>query len=213
VNANSDPANKPPSAALNEADLNPNPILQFGKWFEEAVAANLPEPTAMTLATTSKDGVPSARIVLLKEHDERGFAFYTNYQSQKGQELAENPRVALVFHWVALERQVRISGTVTKVSREESERYFHARPRLSQLGAWASNQSRVLPHREELENRLQQLTADYQDREIPLPPYWGGYRVAPNTLEFWQGRPSRLHDRFRYSRLHNSEWRIDRLSP
>jgi pyridoxamine 5'-phosphate oxidase len=213
VNENPNASNPATGGGLNESDLDPNPIRQFDKWFQDAVAAKLPEPTAMTLATASKDGVPSARIVLLKECNEQGFAFYTNYQSQKGLELAGNPRAALVFHWVTLERQVRVTGSVTKVSREESEKYFHARPRLSQMGAWASHQSQTLANREELENRLAQVTANYQNKEIPLPPYWGGYRVTPVTIEFWQGRPNRLHDRFRYSRSPDNSWRVERLSP
>lgn len=167
----------------------------------------------MTLATASKDGFPSARIVLLKGFTELGFVFYTNYESQKGRELAENPRATLLFYWSALERQVSISGNVSKVSREESEAYFGTRPFGSRCGAWASNQSQVIPNRDVLDQRLEQLLASYKDKPIPTPPYWGGYCVAPVRFEFWQGRPNRLHDRFRYSRLSSSEWRIERLSP
>lgn len=203
-----------PSVGLNESDLDPNPIQQFDRWLKQAVAANLPEPTAMTLATATKEGIPSARIVLLKACDERGFAFFTNYESPKGRELAENPRAALVFHWVVLERQVRVTGTVSRVSREESAHYFQSRPRGSRIGAWASHQSQAIRSREELEERVRRLTLEYQDRaEIPLPLYWGGFRVAPDAIEFWQGRPSRLHDRFRYTRLTTGAWRIERLSP
>ena len=199
---------------LNESDLDPNPVRQFDRWFKQALAAQLPEPTAMTLATATKQGVPSARIVLLKEYDERGFAFFTNYESQKGRELAENPLAALVLHWVILERQVRIVGSVSRVSREESENYFRIRPKASRLGAIASHQSQVIGNRAELDDRVSQLTLEYQNSEdIPLPSYWGGFRVMPDLIEFWQGRRSRLHDRFRYTRLAFGVWRIDRLSP
>lgn len=198
---------------LTETDLDPDPIRQFEKWFNDALQANLPEPTAMTLATASKDGIPSARIVLLKEFDARGFVFYTNHLSQKGRELSENPKAALVFFWPALERQIRISGEVTQVSREESERYFCTRPFSSRCGAWASRQSEVLKTREELEQRVNELLAEFEGKEVPLPPHWGGYRVAPQLLEFWLGRPSRLHDRFRYTRLNESTWKIHRLFP
>lgn len=208
------PDQNDPAAGLNESDLDPNPIQQFDRWLKQAEAANLPEPTAMTLATATKEGIPSARIVLLKACDERGFAFFTNYESPKGRELAENPRAALVFHWVVLERQVRVTGTVSRASREESAQYFQSRPRGSRIGAWASHQSQAIRSREELEERVRRFTLEYQDREeIPLPPYWGGFWVTPDAIEFWQGRPSRLHDRFRYTRLTTGGWRIDRLSP
>lgn len=207
------PASQYSSGPLLESDLHPNPFEQFRHWFERALTSNVPEPTAMTLATASKDGFPSARIVLLKGFNELGFVFYTNYESQKGRELAENPRATLLFFWSALERQVSISGNVSKVSREESEAYFGTRPFGSRCGAWASNQSQVIPNRDVLDQRLEQLLANYKDKPIPIPPYWGGYCVAPVRFEFWQGRPNRLHDRFRYSRLSPSEWRIERLSP
>ncbi|NJP10258.1 MAG: pyridoxamine 5'-phosphate oxidase [Leptolyngbyaceae cyanobacterium RU_5_1] len=197
---------------LNEANVDPNPIQQFQHWFTQALDANIIEPNAMTLATASKKGVPSARIVLLKGVDERGFVFYTNYESRKGQELAENPQAVLVFWWDVLERQVRIEGTVEKVSDQETEDYFHSRPRTSQLGAWASNQSRIISNREVLEQYWEELTRQYQDQEIPRPPHWGGYRVVPHTIEFWQGRPSRLHDRLHYQ-LDNDNWLLKRLSP
>ena len=200
-------------AGLKESDLDPNPLKQFDKWFQQALAAGLPEPNAMTLATATLDGKPSARIVLLKGLDERGFVFFTNYESQKGRELSANPQAALVCYWIELERQVRINGRVNCVSVEESEEYFRSRPLGSQLGAWASRQSEVVGGRKILEDRLEALTHEYQSKTIPLPPYWGGYRVAPETIEFWQGRPNRLHDRLRYTLQSNSQWLIERLSP
>jgi pyridoxamine 5'-phosphate oxidase len=199
--------------SLNEADVDPNPFKQFQVWFDQAIAAQLPEPNAMTLATATCDAVPDARVVLLKGFDERGFVLYTNYESRKGQELAENPQATLVFWWAELERQVRISGSVEKVSAAESEEYFHSRPIGSQLGAWTSNQSQVIPDRSVLERRLQELTDQYQGQEIPRPPHWGGYRVIPREIEFWQGRKSRLHDRLRYRKSEAGRWQIDRLSP
>jgi pyridoxamine 5'-phosphate oxidase len=199
--------------ALNLADLDPDPIRQFGKWLEAAVSAQVPEPSAMTLATASRTGVPSARIVLLKLCDERGFAFFTNCESQKGLELAENPMAALVFFWPTLERQVRVVGTVAETSREEAETYFHSRPFGSQVGAWASHQSQVVRDREELDHRARQCALEFENKVVPMPPYWGGYRVFPTAIEFWQGRANRLHDRFRYAREAESSWAIVRLSP
>lgn len=198
--------------SLSEVDIDPDPFKQFQIWFDQAVIAQLPEPNAMTLATASHNGTPDARIVLLKGFDGRGFVFYTNYESQKGQELAENPQAALVFWWAELERQIRIAGVVEKVSAVESDTYFHSRPIASQLGAWTSNQSQVIPNRAYLEQRLQELTQHYQNQDIPRPPHWGGYRVTPQTIEFWQGRKSRLHDRLRYQKQ-QAGWRVDRLSP
>jgi pyridoxamine 5'-phosphate oxidase len=199
-------------ARLDERDVDPDPLVQFRKWFDDARRAQLPEPNAMTLATATPGGVPSARMVLLKAADERGFTFFTDYRSRKGQELAANPHAALVFFWGELERQVRITGTVTRVSREETEAYFRTRPRESRLGAWSSHQSTVLAGREALEARLREVSARHPGDEVPTPPYWGGYLLRPDALEFWQGRESRLHDRVRYHREAGG-WRIERLSP
>jgi pyridoxamine 5'-phosphate oxidase len=198
--------------SLSESDINPNPVIQFKKWFDQANSAQLPEPNAMTLATARPDGQPSARMVLLKDFDHRGFVFFTNYNSNKGQELAANPQAALVFWWAELERQVRIVGTVEKISPQQSDSYFEMRPPNSRLGAWASNQSEVIVGREILEQQLQEFQSKYENQEIPRPPHWGGYRVIPTAIEFWQGRPSRLHDRFLYTRRGN-HWEIQRLSP
>ncbi|TVP55112.1 MAG: pyridoxamine 5'-phosphate oxidase [Nodularia sp. (in: Bacteria)] len=198
---------------LSETEINPNPFMQFKKWFEQALAAQLPEPNAMTLATATSDGQPSARMVLLKDFDERGFVLFTNYNSQKGQELAANPQAALVFWWAELERQVRIVGTVEKISPEQSDSYFEMRPPNSRLGAWASNQSEVIVGREVLEQQLQEFQRKYENQEVPRPPHWGGFRVIPREIEFWQGRPSRLHDRLLYTSWDHGSWKIERLSP
>ncbi|MCI0351652.1 MAG: pyridoxamine 5'-phosphate oxidase [Acidobacteriales bacterium] len=200
-------------AGLKESDLHPSPFKQFEKWFQQALVAGLSEPNAMTLATATPDGKPSARIVLLKGFDEWGFVFFTNYESRKGRELTENPHAALVFYWIELERQVCINGQVSRVQAEESESYFHSRPVGSQLGAWASRQSQVVSGRAVLEDRLEQLTQEFRNKPIPLPPYWGGFRIAPSALEFWQGRPNRLHDRLRYTLQTGNQWLIERLSP
>lgn len=199
-------------AGLNEKDLARDPFRQFEKWFQEAEAAKLIEPNAMTLCTTTRDGRPSGRTVLLKGVDGRGFVFYSNYESRKGRELHENPNAALVFPWLAIERQVIVEGTVTKVPREESEAYFHSRPRASQLAAWVSQQSAVISGRSVLEDSMKMLEEKYAGREVPLPPHWGGWRMAPATVEFWQGRRSRLHDRLRYRR-DTDGWLIERLAP
>jgi len=198
---------------LRRADLDPDPFRQFSKWFGEAAAAEIRDVNAMSLATATPDGAPSARIVLLKGMSERGFVFFTNYTSAKGRELEQNPRAALNLFWVQLERQIQISGTVEKTSRAESEEYFHSRPRGSQLGAWASAQSTAIANREALEASLAEVTARFGDGAIPLPPHWGGYRVVPAAIEFWQGRTNRLHDRFRYTRQGDGSWLIERLSP
>jgi pyridoxamine 5'-phosphate oxidase len=198
---------------LNETDVNVNPIQQFRVWFDQALAAGLAEPNAMTVATATPDGRPSARMLLIKGVDERGFVFFTNYESRKGQELAGNPQAALVFYWAELERQVRIEGAVEQVSPAESDAYFHSRPLGSQLGAIASHQSQALASRAELEQRVADLAAAYADREPPRPPHWGGFRVVPEVIEFWQGRSSRLHDRLRYRRDARGAWAIERLSP
>ena len=199
-------------AGLDESDADPDPIEQFRKWFDEALAADLHEPNAMTLATATPDGKPSARVVLLKGFDARGFVFYTNYEGRKGRELAENPRAALVFYWGELERQVRVEGRVWRVLEEESDAYYASRPRGSRLGAWASAQSRSVERRELVEERLRELEREYTGREVPRPPFWGGYRVEPEEIEFWQGRENRLHDRLFY-RWSSVGWRIERLQP
>ncbi|MEL6439380.1 MAG: pyridoxamine 5'-phosphate oxidase [Cyanobacteria bacterium J06621_8] len=202
-------------AGLTEKELKSNPFEQFSLWFQQALEADLLEPNAMTLATATPDGKPSARIVLLKDFSEAGFVFYTNYESQKGQELIANPFAALVFLWDKLERQVRVEGEVERLSAAESAAYFHSRPKASQLGAWASAQSRKIPNRELLEQKLAALTEEYHNdkQEIPLPEFWGGLRVVPQKIEFWQGRPSRLHDRLVYDRQADDSWLISRLSP
>ncbi len=199
-------------AGLLEKDLAPNPFDQFEQWFREAESAKITEPNAMTLCTVGTDGRPSARTVLLKGSDARGFVFYTNYESRKARELTAAPRATLLFPWVAMERQIIIEGAVTRVSRGEADVYFHSRPRASQVGAWASPQSTPIVGREVLEESFRAVEKKYEGREIPLPPHWGGFRVTAECVEFWQGRRSRLHDRLRYRR--NGEiWIIERLAP
>ncbi len=200
-------------AGLREIDLATDPFKQFKTWFDQAINAQLPEPNAMTLATSTIEGKPSARMVLLKDFSDRGFVFYTNYLSHKGQELATNPQAALVFWWAQLERQVRIEGKVCQVSPQESDEYFHSRPINSQLGAWVSNQSQIVNSREVLEQRQEELIVQYEQQIIPRPPHWGGFQVVPTEIEFWQGRPSRLHDRLLYRLQEDNSWLIERLSP
>ena len=198
---------------LHESEVGADPIRQFEAWFDAAREVTPLEPNAMALATVGADGRPSLRMVLLKGIDERGFVFYTNYESRKGRELADTPWAALTFFWPEMERQIRIEGQVERVSDEESDAYFHSRPIGSQLSASASRQSEVIPGREPLEERVAELAARYQDQEIPRPENWGGFRVIPDFIEFWQGRPSRLHDRLRYRLSADGSWIIERLSP
>lgn len=200
---------------MDLADLDPDPIVQFGRWLDDAVAAGLPEPTAMTLATADADSAPSARTVLLKDHDASGFVFHTNRESRKGRDLAENPRAAAVFLWRPLDRQVIVVGDVVAVTDTESDAYFATRPRVRQLGAWASTQSSVLDSRAQLDEQLAAVELRFGDGPVPRPPYWGGFRIVPGTIEFWHAHPGRLHDRIRYLRDGETPapWRRERLSP
>jgi pyridoxamine 5'-phosphate oxidase len=211
------PVDVRPAAALNlnldQSDLDPDPIKQFAHWFAKAVEAKVPEPNAMTLATANREGVPSARIVLLKGFDQHGFLFFTNYDSQKGRELSENPNAALVLFWPTLERQVRVVGPVARIDRAQSEAYFHSRPVGSQLGALVSKQSQPLSDRRELEGRVEELARKYVGQTVPLPDNWGGFCLSPTSLEFWQARLNRLHDRFRYARAADGSWKMVRLWP
>ncbi len=199
--------------SLSENEVSSSPFQQFEQWWKEAIASEIEEPNAMTLATSSSDGVPSARIVLLKDFDDRGFVFFTNYNSYKGKQLEENPRACLVFFWKELQRQVRVTGLVEKVTPEESDSYFNSRPEGSKLGAWASPQSMVIPGREWLEENESIFQNRFSGGSIERPGHWGGYRVQPVTIEFWQGRPNRLHDRLQYSLEENNNWIIERLAP
>ena len=197
---------------LDKEDLNADPIIQFESWFEEAKKVE-PIPTAMSLATVNNIGEPTLRTVLLKLFDKKGFVFFTNYKSRKADHITDNPNVAVLFNWVALERQVSITGVAEKIKTKESIKYFMSRPRGSQLGAWVSDQSSVLSSRKILELKLEEMKRKFSDGEIPLPDFWGGYRIIPKTFEFWQGRPNRLHDRFIYSKLSNEIWEINRIAP
>lgn len=199
-------------AALDESSAHDDPMAQFRQWFAEAVAADIPEPNACTLATVGSDGRPAARVILLKGFDDHGFVFYTNYESRKARELESSGHAALVFWWAGLERQVRIEGAVDRVSDKESETYFAERPRGSQLGAWASAQSRWVASRVELEDQLASFERRFENQPVPRPPQWGGYRITPACIEFWQGRPDRLHDRLLYVRG-ESDWAMSRLAP
>ena len=199
---------------LHRADLHHDPIEQFATWFSTAVNSDLPDANAITLATATAEAKPSARIVLLKGFDQRGFVFFSNYQSDKGRELAANPQAAFVVYWVQLERQIRVTGRVEQTSRAESETYFAGRPRGSKLGAWVSHQSEVIDARRILDARLAEMSERFAGHDdIALPPHWGGYRIIPDTIEFWQGRANRLHDRFRYARQAGDSWKIERLAP
>jgi pyridoxamine 5'-phosphate oxidase len=201
------------TGGLHRRDLDPDPIKQFGNWFTAAIELGIRDVNAMSLATAGSDAKPSVRIVLLKGFDHDGFVFFTNYESEKGRQLDANPNAALGFYWIEMDRQIRINGSVKRTPREESERYFHSRPPGSQLSAWASRQSEVVDARRVLDARMAEMTERFADQPIPLPPHWGGYRLAPERIEFWQGRANRLHDRFRYTRQPDGSWTIDRLAP
>jgi len=198
---------------LRRSDLDPDPIKQFSNWFTAAIEAGIRDVNAMSLATAGPDAKPTVRIVLLKGFDQNGFVFFTNYESEKGKQLAANPYAAMAFYWIELDRQIRIGGEVEKTSREESQIYFRSRPIGSQLGAWASRQSDVIDGRRVLDARMSEMTERFANKTIPVPPHWGGYRLKPDVFEFWQGRPNRLHDRFRYTRQANGSWLIERLAP
>jgi pyridoxamine 5'-phosphate oxidase len=204
---------EPKLPPLVEKNLNLDPIKQFERWLDDAVGAKIPQAESMTLATATKKGVPSARMVLLKHVDAKGFVFYTNYKSQKGKELAENPRASLVFYWEELHRQVRIEGTVSKVSSQESDAYFQTRPRESQISAHASAQSEVIWSRDELDRRFEELQKKFEGQTIPRPPHWGGYRLKPTRIEFWQSGYARLNDRILYELQKDGSWRMKRLAP
>ena len=201
------------AADLTIADLDANPFRQFENWFHQADKSDIPMPNAMTLATVSAKGQPSLRTVLLKYFDEKGFVFFTNYESRKAIDITENPKVGLLFFWPELERQIKITGTATKISTKESASYFLSRPRGSQIGAWCSNQSDVISSRQLLRAKFEEMKQKFRDKEVPFPSFWGGYRVVPDSFEFWQGQTNRLHDRFFYSKAKRGEWKITRLAP
>ena len=199
--------------SLSEVDVERNPMQQFDKWWQQAIESNIDEVNAMTLATVNAEGQPSARVVLLKGYDERGFVYFTNYNSHKGKDIEDNPKVCLVFFWKELERQIRIEGLAQKVSSAESDAYFNSRPNESKLGAWASPQSEVVESRAVIENNFKKYLSEFKENPIVRPPHWGGYLVQPVKIEFWQGRPSRLHDRIEYHLLEGNEWSMKRLAP
>ena len=199
--------------SLSEADVDRNPVKQFDTWWGAALKSNIDEVNAMTLATVSSDGGASARIVLLKSYNDSGFVFFTNYESNKANDLIHHPKATLLFFWKELQRQVRIEGTAEKVSDEESDTYYASRPEGSRIGAWASPQSQVVKSREELENKFSEYQEKFKDKNIPRPPHWGGYRIKPHLIEFWQGRPNRLHDRIQYTLQNDNSWKIERLAP
>jgi len=199
--------------SLSESDTESDAMIQFDCWWKEALSSDIDEVNAMSLATVGSDGKPSCRIVLLKGYDERGFVFFTNYESRKGNELLHNPQAAITFFWKELERQIRIEGRIIPLPESESEEYFHSRPRMSQIGAWTSPQSREIESRDFLENRFQELNSQYENQEIPYPKHWGGYLISPDMIEFWQGRESRLHDRIMYRKLGEKKWSKVRLAP
>lgn len=201
------------SKGLHREDLGDDPIQLFDRWFQQAVELQITEPNAMTLSTLAPDGFPSQRTVLLKAFDDKGFTFFTNYQSRKASHIAANPKVCLLFPWISLERQVIVQGTAEKISTAESLKYFVTRPRESQIGAWVSNQSEVITSKKILLQKFEEIKNKFKDGEIPLPSFWGGYRVIPHTIEFWQGGPGRIHDRFLFSKITDQSWQIDRLSP